>query len=390
MKAKKIKIIAILLAALVLGAFFVSPAPEKDPAVGDVRELRGVVTAVDNSELIKSGVGHLGSQGLTVLITQGELKGTTLEADNPLIGSLEVDEVYAPGDQTLLAVQAGSDGIRYAKAISQYRQGWELVLFGAFVLLLLVYAGQVGFKALISFVVSVVIIWKFLLPALLAGQNPLFLTIVTLLLLTVLIIFLVGGFTRKALAATLGTLAGLAATLALTVLFGELLKLNGMTAPFAPTLLLSGHYNLNMRAIFYAAVVIGASGAAMDIAMDVAASMAEVKQAKPEILAKDLLKSGLNVGRAVTGTMTTTLLLAYSGGYLTMLMLFVSKDTSLLRILNFKMVAAEIFRTLVGSIGLVMVAPLTALIAAWLLSLARENNRVLVTHGAPVGEEVQV
>ncbi len=390
MKTKRIKIISILLAVLVLGAFFVSAASEKDPAVSDVRELRGVVTAVDNSELIKSGVGHLGSQGLTVLITQGELKGTILEADNPLIGSLEVDEVYTRGDQTLLAAQAGSDGIRYAKAISQYRHGWELVLFGAFVLLLLVYAGQVGFKALISFVASVVIIWKFLLPALLAGQNPLLLTIVTLLLLTLLIIFLVGGFTRKALAATLGTLAGLAATLLLTVLFGELLKLNGMTAPFAPTLLLSGHYNLNMRDIFYAAVVIGASGAAMDIAMDVAASMAEVKQAKPEIAAKDLLKSGLNVGRAVTGTMTTTLLLAYSGGYLTMLMLFVSKDTSLLRILNFKMVAAEIFRTLVGSIGLVMVAPLTALIAAWLLSLAKEENRVHVAKGAPVGEEVQV
>ncbi len=384
MKTKKIKIIAILLAVLVLGAFFVSATTEKSSLTGDVKELRGVVTAVDNSELIKSGVGHLGSQGLTVLITQGKLKGTTVAADNPLIGSLEVDEVYAPGDKTLLAAKIGSQGISYAKAISQYRQGWELVLFGTFVLLLLVYAGQVGFKALISFVVSVVIIWKFLLPALLAGQNPLFLTIVTLLLLTFLIIFLVGGFTRKALAATLGTLAGLAATLALTVLFGELLKLGGMTAPFAPTLLLSGHYNLNMREIFYAAVVIGASGAAMDIAMDVAASMAEVKQAKPDISARGLLRSGLNVGRAVTGTMTTTLLLAYSGGYLTMLMLFVSRDTSLLRILNFKMVAAEIFRTLVGSIGLVMVAPLTALIAAWLLSLTTERQKFPLAETTPL------
>jgi uncharacterized membrane protein len=367
----KIGLPCIILIIIVFSGMFRS-----SPATSDIDELQGAVIAVDNSELIRSGVGHLGHQVVTVIVLEGKFKGETIRANNSLIGSLEIDEVYTPGDKTILAAQVSDGQISYAKTISQYRQGWELVLFGLFVLLLLVYAGIVGFKALTSFVASVVIIWKFLLPQLLAGQSPLLLTLLTLTLLTVVIVFLVGGFTRKALAATLGTLAGLIAALLLTLIFGDLLNISGMTAPFAPTLILSGHYSLNMRDIFYASVVIGASGAAMDIAMDVAASMDEVKKIKPEIRMRELIKSGFNVGRAVVGTMTTTLLLAYSGGYLTMMMLFVTKDTSLLRILNFRMVAAEIFRILVGSIGLVMVAPLTALIAAWLYSLSRgrENS----------------
>ncbi len=353
----------LLLMAMGAAWFSRGEAPAQDD---QALELCGVVTAVDNAEVIRSSVGHLGSQQVTLLVTGGSHKGEVVEADNSLIGSLEIDEMYSPGDTAVIAARVAQGHISYAKTISQYRQGGEARLFGLFVLLLLLYAGTVGFKALLSFIASVAILWKYLLPGLLAGQNPLILTGVTLTLLTAVIIFLVGGWSRKAVAATFGTLAGLAVTLLLTLLFGDLLQVNGMTAPFAPTLVLSGHYNLDMREIFYAAVVIGASGAAMDIAMDVAAAMYEVKQAKPDISLTALLRSGFNVGRAVVGTMTTTLLLAYSGGYLTMLMLFVSKDTSLVRILNFKMVAAEIFRTLVGSIGLVMVAPLTAMIAAWL------------------------
>ena len=150
----------------------------------------------------------------------------------------------------------------------------------------------------------------------------------------------------------------------------------GMTASYAQTLAFSGNLHLSMRDIFYAAIVIGASGAAMDIAMDVAASMQEVKDKKPDIAIMELIQSGFNVGRAVIGTMTTTLLLAYSGGYLTLLMLFVTKNSSFARILNLKIVAAEIMRTLIGSIGLVLVAPITAIVAGWILSDRFNINKI--------------
>lgn len=124
----------------------------------------------------------------------------------------------------------------------------------------------------------------------------------------------------------------------------------------------SGYYDLDIRQIFYSAIILGASGACMDIAMDIAAAMDEIKKKKPDIQPVELIQSGLVVGRHVIGTMATTLLLAYSGGYLTLLMLFQVKAPGVLRMLNLKIVAAEIMRTLVGSIGLVLVAPLTAIV----------------------------
>jgi uncharacterized membrane protein len=132
--------------------------------------------------------------------------------------------------------------------------------------------------------------------------------------------------------------------------------------------MISGYHYLNLQEIFYAAIILGASGAAMDIAVDISASMYEIKSKKPEINIKELIESGFNVGRQVIGTMATTLLLAYSGSYLTLLMLFIARETSVTRMLNLKVVSAEIMRTLIGSIGLVIVAPTTALIAGVLFS----------------------
>lgn len=104
----------------------------------------------------------------------------------------------------------------------------------------------------------------------------------------------------------------------------------------------------------------------MDISMDVSASMNEVVIKKPEISVIELIKSGFSVGKAVVGTMTTTLLLAYSGGYTMLLMVFIAQGTPLLNILNLQYVSAEILNTIVGSFGLIAVAPLTAIIGGFI------------------------
>jgi len=330
-------------------------------------EVRATVTSVDNEALVEMGTARIGGQYVNAILQEGEAKGQTVTGVNQLTGQPEMDELFHPGDTILMAVRLVDGKAVEARAVNQYRQGWELGLFGLFVIILLIYARSIGLKALFSFITSFYIIWKFFIPGLLEGGNPILLTVITLTLLTVVIITCVAGFSRVTVVATLGTLSGLLLALALTLFFGEKLKLAGMTAPFATLLIFSGHYTLDLLDIFYASVILGASGAAMDIAMDVAASMNEVLDKKPDITRNELIKSGFNVGRMVTGTMTTTLLLAYSGGYLTMLMVFVTKGTSFTRMLNFKLVAAEIFRTLVGSVGLVMVAPITAILAGFIL-----------------------
>ncbi|WP_427337692.1 YibE/F family protein [Caloranaerobacter sp. DY30410] len=336
-------------------------------------EVKAIVFETDNSEVIQAGIAKIGFQSLVVEIKEGKYRGKKLKAVNQLVGKLDFDNYYKIGDKIIVSILEKDGEIKGVKAIDIYRQDWQFILFAVFILCLILYARFTGLKALFSFIASLFVIWNILIPALLSGKEPLFITSLVLTLLTAIIIFSVAGFTKKGIAAFIGTICGLFVTIGITVFFGNKLSLYGMTSPFAETLVFSGHLDLNMKHIFYAAIIIGASGAAMDIAMDVAASIEEIKIKKPGIQTRELIQSGFNIGRAVIGTMTTTLLLAYSGGYLTLLMLFMTKNSSLIRIINLKIVSAEIMRTLVGSIGLVLVAPITAIVAGWVFTTGAER-----------------
>lgn len=367
-------VFGILLIVLVVGLLFSNDDQQAEKNT-DTLEVKGIVLETDDSNVVQSGISKIGHQVLKVKIQEGKYKGEIVKASNYLLGALEIDNFYKPNDKMIVALLEQDDKIVDAKAVELYRQDWILILFGVFVLCLILYARFIGLKALFSFVASLFVIWEVLITGLLEGKNPLILAVYVITLLTAIIVFSVAGFTRKGLAAFLGTICGLFITTGITLLFGAKLGLYGMTAPFAQTLVFSGHLTLNMQQIFYVAIIIGAAGAAMDIAMDVAASMEEVKSKKPDIGMKELIQSGFNVGKAVIGTMTTTLLLAYSGGYLTLLMLFMTKNSSFVRIINLKIVAAEIMRTVVGSIGLVLTAPITAVLAGWIFSLKISGSK---------------
>lgn len=317
------------------------------------------VLATDNSQLTIIGSNRIGTQNLTIALKQKPDK--QYSALNLLTGTLEYDEFYQAGETILVAAQFDSNGqIQHIKALSHYRLPYLVALFAIFAVALLAYARNIGLRALLSFVGSVIIIWQLLIPGLVAGYPPILITTATLVALSALIILSVAGWTNKGKAAFAGTLIGLMITALLCLLCGKLLKLDGMTQPMAQLLLFETGMHLNMLDVLYAAVLIGASGAAMDVAMEMAATMEELKLTNPEMNKAQLLRSGFRVGNAVIGTMTTTLLLAYSGGFLTLLMLFISRETSLIQIFNMKLVASEVTRTLIGSLSLVIVAPLTA------------------------------
>ena len=188
----------------------------------------------------------------------------------------------------------------------------------------------------------------------------------SVVLLTAVIIFLVAGITRKALAAFSGATAGVFAGLAMAHFFGALMKINGATMPYVQALFFSGYDFLDMADIFTGALILASSGAVMDLAMDIASAVEELSFHNPQLGAGKLFASGIRIGRSVVGTMTTTLLLAYSGGYLTLLMMFVAQGTSIRDVVNNPLVAAEMVKTLIGRFSLVLVAPLTAVSAGWI------------------------
>lgn len=326
------------------------------------------VLEVDDSMIIDTGLVRSGEQSCTLELLSGKYQGEIVNGCNMLNGSLEQDKIFAVGDKAQVVVSYQGDEIGTVTMIDHYRINVELLLAGFFAVFLLFFAGQTGLRAILSFGVTVLCIWKILVPLYLKGVNPVGVGMIVTLLLTGIIISLVYGFDRRTASAVLGAAAGLLVTAVLGIFFTKAFKIHGAVMSYSESLLYSGYQDLNLTEIFMASIFIGSSGAVMDLAVDITSAVREVVDKKPDISRWEAVKSGINVGRAEMGTMTTTLLLAYSGGYIALLMVFMAQGTPLYNIFNYKYVSAEILHTLVGSFGLVTTAPLTALTAGMLLT----------------------
>lgn len=330
-------------------------------------QCKGRVLSVNDSDVLQFGLVRTGIQSVELEILDGPHAGQTVRGINQLLGKMEMDKLFAPGDTALVVLTRNAAGeVTHVHPVDHYRLGLELLLFGLFAALLLIFGGWTGAKALLSFAFSGLVIWKILIPSFLNGYNPVLVSLGVVTILTACIIFLVGGVTRKGTTAFLGSMLGVGTACVLALVFTDLFRLHGAIKPFAESLLYTGYGHLDLKCIFVAAVFIGSCGAMMDLAMDVAASIEEVSLGMPGASRRRLLGAGLRVGRAVVGTMTTTLLFAYSGGYIALLMMFMAQGVPLGNLFNLIYVAAEVLNTLVGSFGLVTVAPFTALVGAFL------------------------
>lgn len=322
--------------------------------------VKAEILQVDNQNIHNSGLIKTGDQECSILILEGKLKGQQLIATNILLGKLEMDKIFEIGDRVLAVVDIMDGAVSGVTLVDHYRIGEEILLGLIFVIILLVYARSIGLRALFSFVFTILMIWKVLLPTFLLGYNPIIVAFLVAIVITSMIILLVYGFDQRALAAISGALAGTFLTCLMAIIFVQRFKIHGAVMAYAESLLYSGFSHLDLTSIFIASIFIASSGAVMDLAVDITSAVHEVIQTNPSITRRRAIQAGFNVGRDVIGTMTTTLLLAYSGGFIGLMMVFMAQGTPIMNILNLKYVAAEIIHTLVGSFGLVAVAPLTA------------------------------
>ncbi len=372
---KNKKFFRMLLVGLVMTGILISlPTGFEDALIyqGTERAVATVV-AVDNSAIISSGLIQSGEQTCELSIGKGLFAGREITGVNFLSGSLEKDKIYEVGDKALVTISYDGDEVKSAVMSDHYRLDKEAVLAVLFVLLLILFAGKNGVQAIFSFVITVLSIWKILVPCYLKGYSPVWVGIALTAFLTVVILYFVYGIEKRTLVASMGSLLGVLTTCVLGIVFTDLFKIHGAVMANSESLLYSGYENLDLTAIFMSSIFIGASGAMMDLAVDITAAVSEVVEKKPEIGWLEAAKSGMNVGRAAMGTMTTTLLLAYSGGCVALLMVFMAQGTPVNHILNYKYVAAEVLDTIAGSFGLVTVAPFTALVAGLILTKKSEN-----------------
>lgn len=330
------------------------------------------VLETDDSAIIDTGLVRSGEQRCKLEIISGKFKGEQTEGVNMLNGSLEQDKMFYPGDTAQVVVSYDGDEILMVTMIDHNRIPMELVMGAIFILFLILFAGRTGIRAVLSFLLTILALWKILVPSYLKGYNPIWMGLIFTLILSLLIIALVYGFDRRCASAVSGTFLGVLVTCVMGAVFTDLFKIHGAVMSSSESLLYAGYQDLNLTRIFMASIFIGASGAIMDLSVDITSAVYEVVEKRPDIGWKEAGKSGMNVGRAAMGTMTTTLLLAYSGGYIALLMVFMAQGTPLINILNYKHVAAEMIHTVIGSFGLVTVAPFTALCAGVFLTHKKE------------------
>lgn len=350
---------------ILLLLFLKSPFGEKD--YENSYRVPVKIIAVSNDNLRKFGVITQGEQTCEVSVLKGAFKNQTHEATNLLTGSLEQDKLFKPGDTALAVVDYLNDSIQFIRLIDYYRLPYELILIGIFICFLVGFSGWIGIRSLLSFIASLMLIWKVLIPGFLLGIDPIILGYIITCALTCIIIFLVYGIEVKAFSAILGSLLGSTLTLLFAKGSVALFNIHGAVMPHAESLLYAGFGHIDLTGIFTASIVIACSGAMMDIAVDITAAMAEIHEHTPSLTPQSLIRSGLNVGKAIMGTMTTTLLLAYSGSFISLLMVFAAQGTPIINILNLRIVSAEILQTIIGSLGLISVAPFTAFSTGYLL-----------------------
>mgnify|MGYP004611902105 FL=1 len=357
-----------LICMLLLGILIALPTGYEDAVIYQGTDrCRAEVLDTEESTVISSGLIRSGEQDCRVRLLGGRFKGQEVQAYNLLTGSLQTDKIYETGDIAQVVISYQDNEVISVNMIDHYRLDKEFILLAVFSVVLIIFAKGIGLRSLLSFVITVLMIWKVLVPSCLNGGNPVLIGLAIITVLTVVIISLVYGYDRRFIAATLGVMLGVITTCVLGIVFTKLFKIHGAVMSNSESLLYSGYEYLNLTSIFMASIFIGASGAIMDIAVDITSAIYEVVEKKPDIGWKEATMSGIHVGRAAMGTMSTTLLLAYSGGYLALLMVFMAQGTPIYNILNYKDVASEILHTIVGSFGLVAVAPFTALMSGLLL-----------------------
>lgn len=303
-------------------------------------------------------------QHLTIQLITGDHKGEVFTVRNTIEYVNPYNLYFEVGEEILLYQTEMPDGsIEGLRIFEKPREGAIYFIIGLFFLVLVVIGGLKGFKSAVTLLVTGGLIFFIMIPALLRGYNPILISVIVCALSSAFTIFVVSGRNRKTITAILGTVGGVLSAALIALLIGQWAKLTGLGNEEAQLLAYVPQFRqLDYKGLLFAGIIIGALGAVMDVAMSIASSMSEIEQIHPKISNKELFKSGMNVGRDIMGSMSNTLILAYVGSSIQVLLLFYSFNVSTYAIINMDHMASEIIRAMAGSIGLVLAIPITALI----------------------------
>jgi len=305
-------------------------------------------------------------------LTSGDEQGTVVRAWQNIVAHFaDLEEVVQEGDRVLLW-NFGEEW-HFADYI---RTNYIIFLGIAFLVLLLIFGRVKGLNTILSLGFTCIAIFTVFIPSILSGHNIYLSAVIVCVFTVVITLFLLNGINRKSIAAVAGCLGGVLAAGLLTILMGRVLRLTGITEGDTMQLLfLPMEDTIDLNGLIFAGILIGAVGAIMDVAVSISAALQELKSNAENMSFFRLYKSGITIGKDIIGSMTNTLVLAYIGSSLTVILLLVVYSSSLTELFNRENVIVELMQSIIGSMGVILAMPLTALVAAALFTGGENKDK---------------
>ena len=329
-----------------------------------------VIKIIETKDIKREDESIIAQQNLLLKGLDGKWKDKEIKFDG--ISEIDVASagVYKVGDKVLVQRSIDMDGNEKFYVTDFVRRGYLYLLGFIFSLIIVLIGKKKGIKSLLGLVVSFFIIIKFILPKILDGSNPLYVGLTGAFFILTIMIYLTEGWKRKSHLSVLSVLISLFITLIFSVLFTKLTRLSGMSQDEAVFLIGLTKIAINYQGLLLAGMLIGAVGVLDDVIVSQMEAARQIKEANPQMDKKRIFQTAFKIGNTHLGTMVNTLFLTYAGASLPLLLLFVVNQgvfVSFSQIINNEIIATEIVRTLVGSIGVALSMPIATYFGAYWL-----------------------
>ena len=318
------------------------------------------------------------TQEVAVRVLEGEYKNKVFPSKYVLSYDIDNKILCYPLDKhntVFIQINTIDGEIQNVLVEDVVRQNYIFWMIAVFFVLILLIGGKQGIKAILSLVITILLIAFVTVQSIFNGHSPITMSILTCVITIILCFIITGGINKKTLTAMLGTSGGVILSAIVAILFGYLAKLSGGGEEAVMLSINAAHISFNFRELLYAGIVISSLGACMDIGMSIASALDELKQKNEHMTWKELMKSGMNIGKDVMATMTNTLILAYVGGSLTLILLFLSADFGIMDMINKETIASEIIGALAASTGVICTIPITSFIYALFFKEKKDNEK---------------
>ena len=302
---------------------------------------------------------------VVIQIKRGEFEGETVTAINSLSGNPRYDLNLEEGKNVIISLDIENNIIQNVHIKDIGRHNHLAILGLIFIIALLLVGRRKGSHSLAALAITILLIIKVLLPLLLQGLNPLWTIIGVAIIIAASTLLIISGFNLKTLSSLIGIGGGLVIAGMLAYFFGRAAQLTGLASHETPLLQYIDGIQMDFEGLLFGAIVLGALGAIMDVAISVASGLEQVKLAQPQVSFQELYRAGISIGKDIMGTMINTLVLAYVGGTLPLMLLLLAEQPAFLELINMELIATELIRALAGSTGLVLAIPLTSAISSW-------------------------